>query len=350
MLLMILVLLLARPALAVDFPPVRPGAALTFPRDHGAHPAYRTEWWYLTGMVEGPDGRTLGVQLTFFRSRTGLQEDNPSAFAPAQLLFAHAAIADAATGRLLAEQRSARAGVGLAQVSQADLDVTLGGWFLRRSGQVLLARAQAQAFSLDLQLVPAAPLLAQGRAGFSRKGPVLTQASWYYSWPQLTVRGTLQRAGRSVAVEGRAWLDHEWSSALLDPRAVGWDWLGVNLVDGGALMLFQIRSGDGSRLWAGGAWRDAGGSTRVFQPGEVEFTVRRRWRSPRTRLEYPVALRVRVPGLVLELQPLMDDQELDARASTGTIYWEGLVRALRQGQAGGWGYLELTGYGGRLNL
>ena len=151
-------------------------------------------------------------------------------------------------------------------------------------------------------------------------------------------------------MHGTAWLDHEWSTAYLDPNAVGWDWTGINLDDGGALMLYRIRAKNGGILWAGGTLRRPDGRTETFRPEQIEFLPQRRWRSPRTGIEYPVAMRVTAPGIDLELLATMDDQELDSRATTGTLYWEGAVSARSNGRTLGAGYLELTGYATRLQL
>ncbi len=197
---------------------------------------------------------------------------------------------------------------------------------------------------------PTQPLLLQGERGYSRKGPLAAQASYYYSQPGLKISGTLKRSSQQETVHGTAWLDHEWSSTLLADQAVGWDWLGLNLDDGGALMAFQIRDKAGRRFWGGGTLRGGDGRVQVLAPEEVNFMPLRRWRSPRTGTSYPVAMRLNAGDFTLELAPLMDDQELDSRASTGAVYWEGAVTALRGGKAVGRGYLELTGYFQRLNL
>ncbi len=164
----------------------------------------------------------------------------------------------------------------------------------------------------------------QGEGGVSRKGPRPEQTSRYYSEPQLAVRGTLSIEGRSVGVTGRAWLDHEWSDAYLDPGAAGWDWIGMNLDDGSALMAFRIRRADGSTIWSGGSHRVAGGTTRDFADGEVVFTPGRTWISPASSTRYPVEWRVATPVGSFGVRALLDDQELDSRMSTGAIYWEGL--------------------------
>jgi len=343
-------LLVGRAFAADDYPPVTPGAALRFPRDHGAHPAFRTEWWYVTGWLVGEGGRELGFQITFFRNRPRIAEANPSAFAPRQLVFAHAALADPRDGRLLHDQRAARAGFGLAEARAEATDVWVDDWSLRSTPDGYAARIPARDFALELAFRATQPILLQGDHGYSRKGPLPAQASYYYSRPQLAVRGTVAIGGRRADVVGRAWLDHEWSSEVMAPEAVGWDWIGLNLSDGGALMAFRMRSRDAGVFWAGGALRGADGRVRIFAPDEVRFEPLRRWKSPRTEVEYPVAMRVHAGELVLDLEPLFEDQELDSRASTGTIYWEGAVRARAGERVVGAGYLELTGYWRPLKL
>ncbi len=330
----------------VVYPPVESGRRLIFPRDHGAHPDYRTEWWYVTGWIES-SGVARGFQVTFFRSRPGMQEDNESAFAPKQLIFAHAAIADAANGRLIYDERVGREGFGLAYANSSDTDVGIDGWTLSRSGGEYHTRIVADDFAFDLSFVPTQPVLLQGRDGFSSKGPRPDEASYYYSLPHLRVEGTIQFDGETAAVSGEAWLDHEWSSQYLSPAAQGWDWLSINLADGGALMAFRMRARSGGTLWAGGSVRHRDGTLSILSPGDVEFEPTRLWRSPRTGIEYPVEMRVRAGRYDVELVPLMDDQELDSSASTGILYWEGAVRASAGGQRVGRGYLELTGYGDR---
>jgi len=314
----------------VAYPAVKPGARLRFPRDHGAHPDYRIEWWYATGwLVRG--AVRLGFQVTFFRARTPWESRNPSKFAPRQILLAHAAIADPGHGRLRYDERAAREAFGLAGAATPTTQTWIDDWRLSLERGVYRANIPARDFSLELALdAPGAPLL-QGVNGYSRKGPRADEASYYYSRPQLAVSGKLD----GDAVRGVAWLDHEWSSQYLAPEAAGWDWCGLNLDDGRALMAFRIRDK------AGGVY---------YAPEGTSFTPLRSWRSPRTGVEYPVAMRVAAGGEQYDLTPLMDDQELDARRSTGNIYWEGAVRALRAGSEVGRGYLELTGYGQPLVL
>lgn len=325
----------------VEFPDVVPGRALVFPRDEGAHPAYRIEWWYLTGWL-GP--RTLGFQITFFRARNEYATENPSHFTPRQILFAHAALSDPRVGHLLHDQRAAREGLTLAQAQTNGTRVWIDDWRLEQTADGYRSVVPARDFVLRLDFRSDRPPLLEGDDGFSRKGPRMREASYYYSRPQLAVSGSVQQGRATTAVRGLAWFDHEWSSAYLPPEAAGWDWVGANLDDGGALMAFVMRAKTGGVMYAGGTRVRADGSRRTFGPNEVRFVPLRQWRSPRTGVNYPVAMRVVIPGEAWTLEPLMDDQELDSRLSTGTIYWEGAVRVHRAGREVGRGYLELTGY------
>ncbi len=333
-------------------------AAITLPRDFGAHPEFRTEWWYLTGALQVPGSTDpYGFQLTFFRSRTDVPASHPSAFAARQIVFAHAALTDPVAGRLRHDQRIARAGFGIASAGEADTDLHLRGWTLKREGAVGAQRYRAridavgQGFGFDFELAATQPVLLQGDAGLSRKGPDAAQSSHYLSEPQLAVTGTLALAGRPLAITGRAWLDHEWSDSLLHPDAVGWDWIGINLDDGGALTAFRLRRSDGSALWAGGSHRAGDGRLRVFGPDEVRFTPLRVWVSPATQARYPVQWRIDTPAGSHEVRARLDAQELDSRASTGTVYWEGLSDLFdARGRRVGRGYLELTGYVSPLRL
>jgi predicted secreted hydrolase len=332
-------------ARAVEFPAVAP-RPLVFPRDHGAHPDYRVEWWYLTGWLDA-EPQALGFQVTFFRTRTEVDPANPSRFAAQQLVIAHAAIADPARGSLSKDERIARAGFGIAEAVQADTDVRLDRWrFLRRADSAYECSVPARGFTLNFTATSTQPLLLQGEDGFSRKGPQPAQASFYYSQPHLRVQAELSRDGATRTLAGRAWLDHEWSSTLLDPDAEGWDWIGMNLDDGAALTAFQIRRrGSGEKLYAYASLREAGSAqVRVFAPLEVDFAPVERWTSPRTRGIWPVAQRIRVGKRTFETRPLFADQELDSRATTGAVYWEGASRLTEGGRSVGRGYLEMTGY------
>jgi hypothetical protein len=346
-----------RPAPSEPFAwdPVLPEPPMRFPADFGTHPGHRTEWWYVTGWIAREGAPDAGFQLTFFRSRTAHPATNPSRFAPTQLVLAHAALALPERGRLLHAERSARAGFELAGAQTGDTRVWIGrgpqAWTLERDAATdrYHARIATADFGFDLLLDPGAPPLLQGEAGYSRKGPGARQASRYYSRPQLGVTGMLRVAGSTTPIAGRAWFDHEWSSEILDEGTSGWDWTGLNLDDGGALMAFRLRGRDGRDTWTDATLREGHGTTprTGLKPA---FEPLRHWQSARTGARWPVAMRVRVAGRDLELRPLFDDQEIDARASTGTTYWEGAVTAFEVGRRVGRGYLELTGYAGTLRL
>jgi predicted secreted hydrolase len=333
------------PDRAVDFTAVRPGTPLRFPADHGAHPGFRTEWWYITGQMDTTSGRK-GFQITFFRTRPGDFSANPSRFSPEQVIFAHAAVSDPSHGRLRHSARIARAGFGLAGAKVGDMDIVLDDWHLKRGRDGRMhARVKGDGFVLDLAFTPTQPVILQGRGGYSQKGPKASEASHYYSWPQLKLAGRLN--GEPVA--GTAWLDREWSSTLLAPQAVGWDWLGLNLDHGGALTLFRVRDAKGGAVWAGGSHRDGAGKLHVFKPEDVRWQAGGWWRSPRSKVNWPVrpvvAYRLGNGWQRIEITPLMPDQELDSRAAGGPLYWEGAVSV-----PGGRGYMELTGYGQALRM
>ncbi len=343
-------LLAALAAASTRYAPVSAGQPLRFPQDLGSHPQFRTEWWYVTGWLTTEHGESLGFQITFFRTKPDIEEDNPSAFAPRQLLVAHCALSDPKRGRLWQDQRIRRAGLGLAAAGEGDTNVWIDTWSLRHADRTYTAKIDADEFSFDLSLAETQAMLINGDHGVSRKGPEPQAASDYYSLPHMRVAGVIARHSAKDRVTGEAWFDHEWSSEYLDPEAAGWDWIGINFSDGAALMAFRIRGLTGQQRWAGGTFRSAEGATSVLEPGDVDFHAGRRWLSPRTGIVYPVEWTVRAAAREIKLRPLLDDQENDTRLSTGAIYWEGAVKAYEKDSLVGRGYLELTGYGERLKL
>lgn len=342
-----------------SYAPVIPGVALTFPRDYGAHADHRIEWWYVTGWLDraGSDSNRppCGFQVTFFRVRTPLPAGT-SRFTATQLLFAHVAVSDARIGHILHDERAARAGFGLAESSVNDTDVWIRDWRLKRDRAAgYQAAIQTKEFALRLNLQPTQPRLLQGNDGFSQKGPSVENASYYYSEPHLKVSGELTVRGKREAVTGTAWLDHEWSSALMPQGAVGWDWLGLNLDDGGALTAFQLRGANNAAapaVWSSAKWRLADGT--VLQPArsEIQFVPQRYWSSPQGG-RYPVETRITVGDRILHLRPLFDAQELHTQVM-GNTYWEGAVTAFDgtgpTAKRVGRGYWELTGYGKPLRV
>ncbi|VWX36276.1 lipocalin-like domain-containing protein [Limnobacter sp. 130] len=320
------------------------------PQDHGVHPAFRTEWWYFTGWFESPEfEQAFGVQITFFRSAPNVNVQNPSAFSPQQLLFAHAAVALPKAGKLVHEQIVRRAGRGGAELKTSStevLNIRMPGWHLQSgNGSQWQCRVDTPQLSMNLSMAETQTPWIQGQGGYSQKGPKPEQASYYITMPHLKSTGTIRIEGKTLPVQGTFWMDHEWSSTVLAPNAQGWDWVGLHGDQGESLMAFQIRDRDNTKppVWTHAALRQANGEVRNFR--QIQFKVLRQWKSTRTGIQYPVAQQLQLDEQTFELEPLFDDQELDARASTGTLYWEGAVR-VKSNKASPWGrgYLEMTGY------
>jgi predicted secreted hydrolase len=337
-------------------------AAIQFPRDFGAHPDAPIEWWYLTGHTS-VNQRLFGFQITFFRTRVDATQAMRSRFAAKQLVFAHAALTDVQGRQLWHDQRIARSSghpeLDQAYCSEQETAITLHDWSLKQDKCTYRARIRASDFELDLLFSERQPVLLQGNAGLSRKGPQAENKSHYYSQPQLALTGQITLQGQAFRISGQdsgsAWLDHEWSASLLPPDAVGWDWVGMNLFDGSALTAFRLRSAQGDALWDGGSFRAGGAHARqppyVFSRGEAVFSPGRRWTSPMSRASYPVEWVIRTPADFYTVKAVLDAQELDSRASTGAIYWEGLSDLFdSRGQHVGRGYLEMTGYAARLQI
>ncbi len=336
-----------------------PSKNWVFPRDHGSHPELRTEWWYLTGYADAGTAAQpswLGFQITFFRSRIDAAQSLQSRFAAKQILFAHAALTDVNSQKHWHDQRIARAGFGIAQASEQTTDVKLRDWTLQRGADgTYSSRINARDFQFDLRFTPKQPLLLQGDQGLSRKGPDEKQASYYYSQPQIIATGRITHSGKSTPItQSIAWLDHEWSEEILHPQAVGWDWIGMNLFDGSSLTAFQLRRSDGTALWAGGSFRDAT-STTVFKPSDVRFAAGKNseaiWQSPSSGGRYPMQWQVITSRGTFSVRSLMNAQELSSRSATDTVYWEGLADLMdAQNRLVGRGYLEMTGYAGKLQI
>jgi predicted secreted hydrolase len=334
---------------------------IVFPRDAGAHPDHAIEWWYVTGYVLGQTSDvTYGFQVTFFRSRVPQTQNMQSSLAARQLIFTHAAVTDVKGQKLWHDQRLARSSGAEpgsnpndnAWASTSDTHVRLGDWSMSRKGADLQALIHAKDFSIDMTLTESQPVLLQGDRGLSQKGPDAAQTSYYYSLPQLRVRGDLVLQGKRqpVGAGSTAWLDHEWSQQIMPPLAVGWDWMGINLFDGSALTAFRLRDKDGNAVWDGGSFR-AKDRLFTFQRGDVTFKPQRSWKSPLSRATYPVEWIVRTPADFYTVRAMVDNQEMDSRASTGAIYWEGLCNVWDSNQClVGRGYLEMTGYASPMRL
>jgi predicted secreted hydrolase len=332
------------------YPPVK-RRRLNFPRDHGSHPEYRTEWWYLTGWL-GQGSSAMGFQLTFFRSRTQHAPENPSRLAPTQLLFAHAAVAVAQQNVFLHANRAGRLGGTMRRAETSDTDVQFEDWHLRRShgasGELYTGRFTGEGFSLTFDASATQPVLLRGKDGLSSKGPVALQASHYYSRAPLSVKARVSLEKKTQELEGKAWLDHEWSSQLMMPGAVGWDWLGINLLDGGTLMAFRIRDDKSAAIYAHVDACDRYGRAAQGWQG-LRWQPAGSWQA-KSLINYPIPMDLFVGNERYRLVPLMLGQEVDARSSTGGFYWEGAVSLMQGERLLGHGYLELTGYGAPLRI
>ncbi|MSR19903.1 MAG: carotenoid 1,2-hydratase [Gemmatimonadetes bacterium] len=325
-----------------------------FPADHGPHPGFRTEWWYVTGNLTSTSGRDFGFQLTIFRSALAPRiPDSRSAWATNQAYMAHFTVTDVSAERFHAYERFARGAVELAGATADPSRVWLEGWTIEGTTSEpfpLRLRAREGDVALDLALEAGKPAVPQGDRGLSQKGPGPGNASYYYSHTRMPAAGTLVVGGDTLAVSGLAWLDREWSTSALSEGQVGWDWFAIQLDDGWDLMAYRLRSADGST----DAWSDAvvvdplGVPTRLAWGTQIIMESTGTWTSPIDDAVYPSGWRVTVPGhgWSLAVEPRIPDQELDLAFR----YWEGAVFVRGTGEGGapveGRGYVELTGYAG----
>jgi len=331
---------------------------LQFPRDHGPHPGYRTEWWYYTGNVSSRSGGSFGFQFTIFRSRftpPGIERSwpkPPSAWRTSQVYVGHAAVSDISGKRhFLGEQifRDALDMAGARQENGKTL-VHLRNWRLQISPDHHHLTASTDDFSYTLDLTPVKPPIPHGVSGYSRKGSTPERASCYYSFTRLETRGTLTVRGRPTTVQGIAWMDHEFSTAPLEPGIVGWDWFSLQLSDQTEIMVYILRNKDGTLNPASsGTYVDENGRSQSLGRHDVTVAVQDTWKSPHTDTMYPAGWRLSIAPLLVDLTmvPRLNDQEMKTSSTTGMIYWEGSVSAkgTKDGQpVAGFGYVELTGY------
>ena len=325
---------------------------LSFPRDHGSHDEFRSEWWYFTGNLDSADGRHFGFELTFFRVGLAAASTEPraSAWATKQVWMANFTITDVRAGRFLSAERFARGALGLAGATAPPFRVWLDDWSVTgdadaRSAELAL-RAKDERFAISLALEAAAPVAAHGDRGFDAKGPEPGNASFYYSFPRLSARGSIELDGTSVDVAGTAWMDREWSTSALSAGVLGWAWFGLQLSDGRELMFYRLRQADGTaNRYSSGSLIERDGTITRLGVDDVESQPIAYWTSERTHRTYPLAWRIAIPtqGLTLSVQPYLEDQEIDRAVR----YWEGAVRvtgSARGAQIDGQGYLELAGY------
>lgn len=332
---------------------------LRFPRDHGPHRDYRTEWWYVTGNLVSVAGRRFGVQLVFFRQALAPQRAvaREGTLAATEVILAHAAVTDVDAQRFRADERLVRGAGGLAYVRGGDgpaepFAVACGNWSARArpDGDGFLPlelAANGDGFAFELQVSPGKPVVLQGDRGLSQKSDEPGNASIYYSMPRLPIAGSIEVEGEAHAVRGEAWLDREWSTSALGPEQLGWDWFSLQLDDGTEVMWYGLRRRDGGRdPWSRGCFVARDGTAIRLGPEQVTATPVGTWRASDGGASYPAAWRLSAKGPVafeLEVEPLVADQELRLLVR----YWEGAVgvRGTRDGAAvTGRGYLEMTGY------
>ena len=329
----------------------------SFPRDHGAHPAYRTEWWYFTGNLKDKDGKQYGYQLTFFRqglSFIASQPDNP--WSIRDVYLAHFALVDGSSGKFWYHDRATRTGPGLAGAGTGSMDVWTLNWSAKMIGNTIYLKAHLGEMSLDLELSPRKPKIFHGEKGLSTKGPNPGQASYYYSFTDLASKGTIRTplSQKPIDVTGTSWFDQEFGSNVLSPDQVGWDWFGIHLSDGRDLMLFQLRKKDGTiEPASSGTIVEKDGTSRYLRQSDIVLKVLTQWKSPKSGGTYPAKWQISIPAAQIDitLAPIVADQELVTETSTGVTYWEGA--ATGTGTSGGTavtveGYAELTGYAGSL--
>jgi predicted secreted hydrolase len=330
----------------------------SFPRDHGAHPDFRTEWWYFTGNLNDDAGKPFGYQLTFFRQGILHEAKNPvNPWSIRDLYFAHFTLTDVSAGQFWYAERVSRKGPGLAYASEKGMDVRLLNWTAKMERGRIRISAHHQQMELSLELSPRKPIVLHGLNGLSRKGPREGQASYYTSFTDLGTKGFIRTplSPSRIHVRGISWFDQEFGSNQLASNQVGWDWFSLHLSDGHDLMIYFLRRTDGSvEPTSSGTLVDLSGKTAPLRLPDISIEVLDHWKSPKTEGIYPSRWRIRVPnsGINLLINALVADQELITEGSTAVIYWEGAVAG--RGKSSGKdvnceGYVEMTGYAGVLD-
>jgi predicted secreted hydrolase len=328
-----------------------------FPRDHGSHPDFRTEWWYFTGNLTDGSEKRFGYQLTFFRHGLFLKASNPAdPWSVRDLYLGHFSLTDVSGGRFWYTERLSRKGPCLAEAAEEGMEVRLLGWQARMEGKGIKLEARHPNMELSLDLTPTKPFVLHGENGLSRKGPKPGQASYYYSYTDLETKGLIRtsQSQSSFAVRGKSWFDHEFGSNQLAPDQTGWDWFSLHFSDGRDLMIYFLRRKDGSaEPSSSGTLVSTTGSAIHLPLSSIRIDVLDTWRSPKSGARYPSRWKIRLAsfGIEMDVASHVADQELVTKDSTGVIYWEGAVGGTGKsaGQAISCeGYAELTGYAGSL--
>jgi predicted secreted hydrolase len=335
-----------------------PGRVFNFPRDHAAHPAFQTEWWYYTGHLRTADGEEYGYQLTFFQRRVDDASllSGPSQWSPQHLYMAHFAIADKPRNRLVFDERINRPHLGVAGADEERLHVWNDDWRAEALGPYQHLQAAMDEFAINVILLPEKGPVVHGIDGVSQKGGAKGNASHYYSFTRLKTDGVLRVRGVAKEVSGTSWMDHEFGSSQLEATQVGWDWFSVQLDTRTEVMVYLLRHADGRIApQSSGTLVHPDGQAEHLSKEMIEVIALGQWTSPRSGATYPQGWELRIPqaGLDLQLMPAFPDQELDTKNSTRVVYWEGNVR-VQGSQAGqhvsGAGYVELVGYKSKVDL
>ncbi|MCX6946669.1 MAG: carotenoid 1,2-hydratase [Verrucomicrobia bacterium] len=325
----------------------------SFPRDHGAHPEFKTEWWYLTGNLDDEKGNPYGYELTFFRHGLQPKPTQPdSAWSIRDIYFAHLAITDVQSRRFIFSEKLSRGALGEVEISQQDMQVRIADSSLPRksdSSFQMAASDPTAGSGLKLSATPLKPLTYQGEKGLSRKSATPGNASHYYSFTRLQTTGQLELGGKKIPVKGLSWFDHEFSTSALGEDQEGWDWFCLQFDSGEELMLYRMRNpGERTDPSSSGTWIPARGPSVPLKSADFTITPIDEWKTASGAI-YPSGWNISVPSLQLsgEVQPLLFDQELRLKRTSNIRYWEGACRftGTRNGKAiSGRGYTELTGY------
>jgi len=330
-----------------------------FPRDHGAHPNFKTEWWYFTGNLQDEQKHRFGYQLTLFRQGIQFTPAQPTShWAVRDLYFGHFTISDLAADKFHVAERVSRGSLGEAKAGTDKMDVALGPWTIQQDGaneQYHLVATQPD-MAIDFEEHPLKPLILEGVGGLSRKADGVGEASYYYSYPRLATSGRLRIGEKNYEVSGLSWFDHEFSTSSLGKDQVGWDWFCLQLENNEEIMLYAMRDKSGAMdPVSEGTWVKADGTSERLLPGSFSIAKLGTWQSPRSGAIYPAGWHILVPGhrADLTVTPAMADQELHLTKMGALDYWEGACSI--EGSVGGKprkgvGYTELTGYTGALQI
>jgi predicted secreted hydrolase len=329
-----------------------------FPRDHGAHPNFQTEWWYFTGNLQDAHQRKFGYQLTIFRQGIQFTPAQPtSQWAVRDLYFGHFTVSDIAADQFHVAEKVSRGSLGDAKAGADRMDVALGPWTIQQdAGEQIHLVAHDADIAIDFTERPAKPLILEGVAGLSQKADGVGEASYYYSYPRLATSGALTVAGQTFNVTGQTWFDHEFSTSSLGPDQAGWDWFCIQLDDNEEIMLYAMRDkSDAMDPVSEGTWVNANGTTERLLPGSFSIAKLGTWKSAQSGAVYPAGWHIEVPGhhTVLTVTPAMADQELRLSKMGALDYWEGactIEGTIANAAVKGSGYTELTGYAGALKM